>query len=258
LQPLLLWIYQTKTQQYESDSEAINALKSLYQQDVSTAAKLIREIRAHKGTWAFNKWFIRQMPFPSTCHFEVACFGRRLDKRSNWAKLGNKAHSTAFQYIRQCRDRPTLREAREHVEEIGRRGGPDAQQAFRFIYGYDQDCQFIGDESVFTYEVKIAQGKKEEAGGHASTHRSRNAAARHNVKRFATWIWRAVTSDERKSIAVQWTKLARFRKSAIIEHYVVHYGELPSWIPRDSDPDDSNPNRTDDSTNSNSDSINPN
>jgi len=235
LQPLLLWVYQVKTQQYESDAQAIDALKSLYQQDVQTAGKLIREIRSHQGVWAFNKWFIRQMPFPSTAHFELACFGRRLDKRSAWAKLGNKSHAVAFQYIKQCHDRPTVREAREYVEEVGRRGGPDAQQAFRYIYGYDAESRFQGDEQVFAYEIKVAQGETSETRGHASTHRSRNAAARHNVKRFATWIQRAVTCDERKNIAVQWAKLARFRKHAIYEYYVVEYGDFPTWIPIDSD-----------------------
>jgi hypothetical protein len=222
LQPVLVWIYQNHAKQFESKTESVNALRSF----VSSVPKqlienIIDEIqdRKHQSELAWRKAVCRFMPFPSTTHWELLTFGRRLDRRCEWARLGRAAHHGCFVFVRS--GPPLRRLSPDEARKIGARiADRDAEVAFRQIWGFNTSYQFVGVDNIdqpFEYKGSETEKKAAEVSGIKNTGRSRANAGRHNIERFAKWIRNQESERERSKILRAWAKQSNRNRAEIMD-----------------------------------------
>jgi len=199
LVPALLIVYQIQDEQLQRQ-EAINQLKSVANCDTEMGERIFNAVAKYRGQdLTYRKWIIKQMPYPSTAHFEYLCFGRRVDRRSRWSQAGNKAHAEAFRLYK------TIRNTRVTNNDISQLG--DTIEA-RLVRG--AICSFHGEhfepaESAKWFDKNSSQTLPTPGGTEpTTTHRSRANAARHNIARFAHWLQNAESPRLKQEIRAAW------------------------------------------------------
>lgn len=215
--PVLTLIYQA----YNSEIDGpmfCQTLRGLTGTGTACAKDLYRTIqRLQKQPYAYRRWVVAIMPFPSTAHFEYLSFGRRLDRRSKWAQAGNKAHSQAFILFKNLPLRPKPAELREVVESI-----TDENAAHSLLYALcscDEQYQFqrgLGEEWFIYSEPK----EKDQAAKTVHVRKSTKgwtSTAEHNAQRFARWIRTANTAAVYAKTRTAWSKTNGYQKERIRE-----------------------------------------
>jgi hypothetical protein len=200
--PTLTLIYQIYNGELE-EQEAVNKFKSLATIDSGVAGGLVKKIATYRGQpHAYRKWIIKIAPYPSTAHFEYMVFGKRVDRRSRWAKLGNKAHASIFSAVKSVRaDRPTF----TTLLEVSKHLTPEIQLGFLGAVFSFREGLFDTTESERWFN---ADPSTEPAAPRATipskTHRSRTNSTRHNSQRFARWIETTTSPNIIKEIRHEW------------------------------------------------------
>lgn len=236
VQPFLLWIYQIYTSQF-SVLEAINNLKSFTNfYSYVESENVVKEVQKYgRIKWAYRKWVARQLPYTSTSHFELLVFGKRLDKRSEWSKRGNKVHASAFIQVRRILNWLTVEQARIEYRRIIEEDGVDVADTVMFgIYGFNKQFEFQGVDSWFEFEVEEEKGEEVEIRIKTSTRRSRLLQSKHNAKRFANWIRNSHSEKQRLLIWKKYIKSRAIFKQLIVselgQEYITRWSKefLPS------------------------------
>jgi len=222
LQPILHLIYQIYNGEL-TEEEANQQYQSLTGSK-TTCPQLFRGIRKFATTrLAYVKWIIKQLPFPSTAHFEFICFGRRIDKRSKWGKLSNSLKSIVLSCAKSLKNRPTYDEFTQAFDRVESNHPREWEEVSKIvieaIFSSYLDkptrsvCYVAGlPDTWFVYEPKKSSVSRAEP---STSHRGWSSTANHNIRRFANWIRTTVSDTKRAEIAAIYRASSAAFKSSV-------------------------------------------
>jgi hypothetical protein len=184
---------------------------------------------------SYRRWILDNMPFPSTCHFEYLCFGKRLDKRSRWSQLGNTCHEVVFKNTR-LRGRVSVLQVEDEYARLSvDLGKYDAcLEILKCIFeGFYSFRNFAGtwkyvpgiSKEWFEYEPKKTEKKPVSP---KNTHRSWNNTSKHNPERFARWIRTTVSDSKRREIRQIFLRSRTQQREAILA--CMSDSERSEWV----------------------------
>jgi len=229
--PVLTLVYQIHNEEYDEDASILQ-LKSTTNIDHEQSQSIFKAIRRLRGqNITFRKWIIQQMPYPSTAHFEYLAFGRRLSRKAKWTTVGRAKLSSVLTIV----SRQVFKPSQQALHAIYRKISEEANEAaakaaIGAIYGHtirqlgDGQLEFKFDinepNNWFNDTESSPKTQAEQPQGSSNkprTNRSNANTAKHNIKRFSSWILRTESSRVKAEIREHWDNSRAQFKAEVIQ-----------------------------------------
>jgi hypothetical protein len=221
LVPVLQLIYCIYNDEY-SPEQATQQLRCLTKEPGADADLLFKAVRKYAGqALSYRRWITTIMPFPSTAHFEILSFGKRLDKRSKWAKLGNKSHGLIFnKVIGHGRISPgkILEEEQRLAKSFSQNQLTCLFEAFYSFRRSIDGWKFTSGIPGSWFEYTPSKPAEIPETGTQATARSWNNKAIHNSARFASWILTSSSVKTRNRVRAQFLACRESQRESILSH----------------------------------------